>query len=285
LALATVLLPAGARSEDVGTKTITFRVVSDPASAADVEGAVSVMRDRIELLGVSGVSVKAGGQRDCISVSLTPEAAPRADSIVRLAMRRGTLALRLRAKPDDEAKWRGILRDSDGLVIPPLELSWFERARGGEPLLVLTPERRLLRELEKLRMRQLVADAPEVVKARAAMEQIRRSDVFTHFDLGKVEARRQAPANGWVVHFELKPERREAFARFLEPHLREELVIIFDDKVESTLAIAAPLPGAGVIASDGGVGYSRDEAHEIAIALTAVPLRGRLERIPESDKK
>jgi SecD/SecF fusion protein len=271
-----------------------------------VQRAIEVIENRLNVTGVAEISITSTQQNEIV-VELPGRRADQITDIKKLIEQNGRLEFRMQAETGEERKWREIDRDSQGQVAPPPELAWYRfKDDAREKMLVRTPERPLKIELDKIernlkngsaeyqaavkkqheadanqatprpeveRLRgeadalfaKLLADSPEYRDALAKYEEVVRNEVFTGEELVRTEIHHQV-AN-IVVFFEFKPDRKPYFGAFTERHVRENMAIILDGRVNSAPIIKSPLPGEGIIEGGGTAGFKEKEARELAVVL------------------
>ena len=126
-------------------------------------------------------------------------------------------------------------------------------------------------EVERLRaatdaiVAKLLAESPEYRDAQAKFDEVVRSDVFRGDQLARTEIQHQVAQI--VVFFEFKAERKPYFGAFTEKHVRENMAIILDGRVNSAPVIKSPLPGEGIIEGGVGTGFKEEDAKKLAIVL------------------
>jgi SecD/SecF fusion protein len=271
-----------------------------------MQRAIEVIENRLNVTGVAEITITSTQQNEIV-IELPGRRPDQISDIKKLIEQNGRLEFRMQAEAGEERKWREIDRDSQGQVAPPPELAWYRyKDDAREKLLVRTPERPLKIELDKIERtlkngsaeyqaavkKQHEADAnpatprpeverlrgdaeairekllnasPEYRDTRAKFEELVRNEVFTGEELVRTEIHRQV-AN-IVVFFEFKPERKPYFGAFTERHVRENMAIILDGKVNSAPVIKSPLPGEGIIEGGGSAGFKEKEARELAVVL------------------
>jgi preprotein translocase subunit SecD len=79
--------------------------------------------------------------------------------------------------------------------------------------------------------------------------------------------------NGWVVHFELKPERKAKFREFTRRNIGRLMAIVLDDKAQMAPVIKSEIPGAGVIEGH----FTAEQARDLKLLLNAGALPVPLE--------
>jgi SecD/SecF fusion protein len=270
-----------------------------------VRRAIEVIESRLNSTGVAEITITSTQQNEVV-VELPGRRADQITDIKSLIERNGRLEFRIQAEPGEERKWREIDRDSEGQVQPPAELTWIRWKDDAQPkILVRTPEVPLKRELDKIernlkagsaeyqaalkrqtdadadpsvpraevnRLRveaealllKLRADSPEYRSAQAKLDEVVRNEVFTGDQLVRTEIHHQVAQT--VVFFEFKPERKPYFGAFTEKHVKEQMAIILDGRVNSAPNIESPLPGEGII-KGGGSGFKEKEARDLTIVL------------------
>ena len=271
-----------------------------------VQRAIEVIENRLNVTGVAEITITSTQQNEIV-VELPGRRAEQITDIKKLIEQNGRLEFRMQAEAGEERKWREIDRDSQGQVAPPPELAWYRYKDDAQPkILVRTPERPLKIELEKIErnlkngsaeyqaalkaqhdadanpatprpeverlrgeaqavLEKLRADSKEYGDARAKFEEVARNEVFTGEELVKTEIHHQVAQT--VVFFEFKAERKPYFGAFTERHVRENMAIILDGRVNSAPVIKSPLPGEGIIEGGGAAGFKEKEARELAVVL------------------
>ena len=271
-----------------------------------VRRAIEVIESRLNSTGVAEITITSTQQNEVV-VELPGRRAEQITDIKSLIERNGRLEFRIQAEPGEERKWREIDRDSDGKVQPPPELTWVRYKDDAHPkILVRTPDVPLRRELDKIERnlkagspdyqaalkRQTEADAnPEVPRAevdrlraeaealvaklllesaehrnaQAKLDEMVRNEVFMGDQLVRTEIHHRVAQT--VVFFEFKPDRKPYFGAFTEKHVKEQMAIILDGRVNSAPVINSTLPGEGVIEGGGAGGFKEKEAQDLAIVL------------------
>jgi hypothetical protein len=77
-----------------------------------------------------------------------------------------------------------------------------------------------------------------------------------------------------AVAFELRDDRREAFADFTEAHVNQALAVVLNDRIEVLATINQRLPGSAII-TGGSRGYEKGEVTDLVAILRHGPLPGR----------
>lgn len=78
---------------------------------------------------------------------------------------------------------------------------------------------------------------------------------------------------GWVVHFELRPDRKQAFREFTRKNIGKAMAIVLDGKVQMAPEIKSEIPGAGIIEGN----FTTQEARDLKLLLNAGALPVPLE--------
>jgi len=266
--------------------TLTFRVETldgKPATEHEIAGLSSIVRRRMDGAGYSGFASHASTDDDMLTVRIDKALAPDIDRIAALIARPGTLELRIEAGAYATRKQRELFDASGGVIKPPPEYAWVPRKVGGPDMLVCTPERGARYAVDKLKRKGVAEDSAEMSAAVAAYEQVVRDDVFTGDQLGDAEAQTMNAMD--VVFFSFKDERKAHFGRFTEKHVKENLAIILDGKVDSAPVIVSKLPGEGILQGGGPSGFTLDEAKALAALLSSGALPCRLVRVASPETK
>jgi protein-export membrane protein SecD/preprotein translocase SecF subunit len=131
---------------------------------------------------------------------------------------------------------------------PTPTLRWFPRRVPKEQLDATPPEKRLV----------LLILPPE-------------EWIFSGNDLESVGSDRDQlgyPA----VHFEMSPEKRDAFGAFTEKHVDEQMAIVLNGEIVTDPRIKSKLPGSGIIEGGAG-GFSQKEVKDLVTVLRSGSLR------------
>jgi len=80
----------------------------------------------------------------------------------------------------------------------------------------------------------------------------------------------------WTVDVELDVAGAEKFGRLTRDHVGDKLAIVLDDEITSSPVIRDAIPGGRITVTMGGEGPTREPAIELAAALSAGSLPGRL---------
>lgn len=82
-----------------------------------------------------------------------------------------------------------------------------------------------------------------------------------------------AQGGGWVVHFELRPERKQAFREFTRKNINRAMAIVLDGQVQMAPNIESEIPGSGIIQGK----FTTQEARDLKLLLNAGALPVPLE--------
>jgi preprotein translocase subunit SecD len=96
---------------------------------------------------------------------------------------------------------------------------------------------------------------------------------FTGRDLESNATVQPGEAGDWVVHFEMRPEKKREFEAFTRRNVGFDMAIVLDDKCQMAPVIRSPLPGAGIIEGK----FTTEQARDLKLLLNAgalpVPLQ------------
>ena len=298
--------PLGLDLKGGASLTYQAKVAEGELTPERMRRAIEVIENRINVTGVAEITITSTQQNEIV-VELPGRGADQTTDIKKLIEQNGRLEFRMQAESGEERKWREIDRDSEGQVAPPPELAWYRYKDDAQPkILVRTPERPLKNDLDKIERnlktgsaeyqvalaKQTAADKDPAVPraeverlrseadavaeklrsgstewrdARAKYDEVVRNEVFTGDQLVRTEIHHQVTEA--VVFFEFKPDRKPYFGAFTEKHVRENMAIILDGRVNSAPVIKSPLPGEGIIEGGGAGGFKEKDARDLAIVL------------------
>jgi SecD/SecF fusion protein len=275
-----------------GGSSLTYKVkVADGGELTSerVKRVIDVVDKRLNGIGVSEISIVPTQQNEIV-IELPGRGAEQIKTIRSLVERNGSLEFRIQAEASEERKWRELKDAQD--VKPPAEYMWVPQKDSPADMLVKTPERPILNELNKLKRRkteelrkQAVADAAAKglaegsAESAAALKAYLASPEYAA-DISKFEEteevkklqrayeekKREEFFSGdelvktevhhqigqIVVFFSFKDARKPWFGQFTEKHQGENMAIILDGRVDSAPRIKSKLPGEGII--EGGRG-------------------------------
>ena len=204
-----------------------------------------IVRERLEMLGYGGAVVEtAPGQR--LSVRLRGVKDP--ERVKKLILTRALLELRLVRFPTEgeASSEEAVLGHYNGQLPPDLE--------------ILSDE---------------VRDENGKVTGTRYYA-VERQPVITGQDLATVR-----PSMGQfgdpIVEFRLKPEAAEAFAEATGFNIGKFLAIVLDQRMVSAPKINGRISDYGVIEG----GFTKDQAHDLAVVLRSGALPGRLTMVEE----
>jgi preprotein translocase subunit SecD len=80
-----------------------------------------------------------------------------------------------------------------------------------------------------------------------------------------------------IVEFQLKPEAAAVFAEATGANIGSQIAIVLDGRVVSAPRINARISDSGIIEG----GFTREEAHDLAVMLRSGPLPARLTVVDE----
>ena len=115
----------------------------------------------------------------------------------------------------------------------------------------------------------------ETTKETVPWEQVLAESerAFTGRDLQSNSAVAPGDAGQWVVHFELKGDKKKAFHEFTRQHVGYLMAIVLDGECQMAPNIRSAIPGAGIIEGR----FSTQEARDLKLLLNAGALPVPLE--------
>lgn len=243
-----------------------------------VKRLIQVLDSRLNAVGVADIGITAT-QADEIIVELPGRTSDQLDAIKQLIERNGELQFRIRAPIEietEERRKRGssgkYYKTGDGYAwVPTTQKAQLEQGAPPE-ILVLTPEKPLEKELERLERQG--APPEQIREKELELAEVRLTEVFTGEQLAKTAVQNQVAE--LVVYFEFKPETKPYFAGFTERNIKQPMAIILDGEAASWPTINSTLPGEGII-SGGGSGFTRPEAEDLTVVLESGSTGARLE--------
>ena len=104
--------------------------------------------------------------------------------------------------------------------------------------------------------------------------------IFSGGDLQSVSPDRDSMGYP-AVHFELSDEKHDAFAKFTEKHVDEQMAIVLNGEIVTDPKIKSKLPGSGII-EGGAAGFTQKEVNDLVTVLRSGSLRIKPELLSKS---
>ncbi len=255
-----------------GGAALSYRIEEDPSREStekvDINTVIKVIEKRINALGLAEISLTATDDNE-ILIEIPGRSKEQLDRIKSIIEESGELEFRIVETEEKTAIERDQRRDMGTFYeVSDPRYRWVPSADPGrDDFLVLIEEAPLQAEVDALKARAAEDEdvADELHTKEQALQDIMTLETFTGKDLAAARVQRQNVQI--VVFFQMKLERRGDFGDFTTRHIKRQMAIVLNGKVESAPVINSTLPGEGIIEGGRGSGFDPTEATALTITL------------------